>query len=168
MYKEIIAKFQGLNVEDIYNDVVKTHPSIKQRFEKFDQFSDLGGRTRGQLLEFAVYHFMNQGALFNVMMKGADFVENNGTEFDMKCITLKDNEISLSGDTPIAAFDNKPYSTTNVIKKLNNLVMPIVNRQLEIIDVREFKTANLEDDLKADWKVIHTHIMNNIDGNCTS
>jgi hypothetical protein len=165
MYKEIIAKFQGLNVEDIYNDVIKTHPNIADRFSKFNQFTDFGGRTRGQLLEFAVYHFMNQGALFNVMQKGADFTDTTG-KFDMKCITMKENEISLSGDTPIGAFDFLPYTTTNVIKKLTNLVMPIVNRQLEIIDVREFRTKELEADLKKDWKVIHSHILANKDGNC--
>ncbi|MBD3195403.1 MAG: hypothetical protein GF317_10130 [Candidatus Lokiarchaeota archaeon] len=165
MFKEIIAKFQGLNVEDIYNDVIKVNPSLDPRFKNYKLFSDLGGRTRGHLLEFAVYHFMNQGALFNVMQKGSDFVDK-GEAFDMKCITLRENEISLSGDTPIGAFDNRPYSTANAIKKLKHLVMPIINRELEIIDVREFRAKEIEDELLADWRVIHTHIMNNKEGNC--
>lgn len=165
MYKDIIAKFQGLNVEDIYNDVIKLNPSLAPRFNKYKLFSDLGGRTRGHLLEFAVYHFMNQTALFNVMAKGADFVER-GERFDMKCMTLKDNEVSLSGDTPIGAFDYLPYSTSNTVKKLKHLVMPIINRDLEIIDVREFKSKFIEKDLIKDWKIIQTHIMNNKEGNC--
>lgn len=164
MYKEIISKFQGLNVRDIYNDVIRTHPSIEQRFNKFNEFTDLGGRTRGHLLEFAVYHFMNQGALFNVMQKGADFIDEDG-KFDLKCITLKDN-LSLSGDTPIGAFDNKNYYDANVIKKLKRLIIPIIDRNLEIIDVREFKVDMIKDELKKDWDIIQRHIINNKDGNC--
>lgn len=165
MFKEIIAKYQGLNVFDIFEDVVKTHPQIKIRFKDYDKFSDLGGRMRGHLLEFAVYHFMNQGAIFNVMAKGADFIENN-ERFDMKCITLKDNGYSMSGDTPIGVFDNKPYSTSNTIKKLKHLIMPIIDRNLEIIDIREFKAKNIENELFDDWNVIRKHIMNNKKGNC--
>jgi hypothetical protein len=164
MYKEIITKFQGLNVRDIYKDVVRTHPSIAQRFNKFYEFSDLGGRTRGHLLEFAVYHFMDQGALFNVMQKGSDFIDEDGN-FDLKCITLKDN-LSLSGDTPIGAFNEKQYDDANVIKKLKRLIIPVIDRKLEIIDVREFNINMINDELKNDWNVIYNHIMNNKEGNC--
>lgn len=165
MYKEIIIKFQGLNVRDIFNDIINIHPQLLERFKKFDQFSDLGGRTRGHLMEFAVYHFMNQGAMFNVMQKGADFIDTDG-KFDLKCITLKENNISLSGDTPIGAFDGKPYSSSNIIKKLHNLVIPIIDRNLEIVDIREFKSKEIEDELKEDWKIIINHILSNKKGNC--
>jgi hypothetical protein len=34
MYKELISKFSGLHIDDIYNTIVEQKPEMKAEFEK--------------------------------------------------------------------------------------------------------------------------------------
>jgi hypothetical protein len=148
-YRDIISEFKGLNLVQIYNYIKDYNPEYSDCFDDWQH----NGTTRGYLIEFFVYYIQNNIIGFNPFKKGADFIEDSGLKFDMKCISLDKNN-RLNGDIAISEFDNLDYEESNVINKLKNLILILIDKDFNIVDIYFFNSKKIDEDLREDWDKI--------------
>jgi hypothetical protein len=161
MYKEILSKFSGLNIQDIYDVIVTQRHEMKDRFNNWEN----DPLTRAFLMEYFVYFLLDKVELFNPLKLGPDFHDDDGESFDLKCITLPKEGRKLSGDTPISSYDHKSYDESNVIKKLDKLLLLFISRTHTVEGVYFFNKKHIDAELRSDWDKIMYHIDNGKRGN---
>lgn len=159
MYKELISKFSGLHIDDIYNTIVEQKPEMKTEFEKYK----IKPYVRGNMIEYFTYLMCNQTKLYYQSKFGPDF-EGENEIFDMKCISLRKRDNWLSGDTPISKYDGKSYNESNVINKLSKIIIPLIDKDGNIIKVLFFDKSKIDNELRKEWQQINYYLTLNKDG----